>query len=48
MFFSISILLIRNLHDVVGENDAARRRAVHYRVIELAFKWFALCLNKSP
>ena len=27
MSFSISTLLIRNLHDVFGENDAARRRA---------------------
>ena len=27
MFYSISILLTRNLHDVFGENDAARRRA---------------------
>jgi len=27
MPFSISTLLIRNLHDVFGENDAARRRA---------------------
>jgi hypothetical protein len=27
MSFSISTLLIRNLHDVFGENDPARRRA---------------------
>jgi hypothetical protein len=27
MSYSISTLLIRNLHDVFGENDAARRRA---------------------
>ena len=27
MSFSISTLLTRNLHDVFGENDAARRRA---------------------
>jgi hypothetical protein len=27
MSFSISTLLIRNLHDVFGENDSARRRA---------------------
>ena len=27
MFHSISTLLTRNLHDVFGENDAARRRA---------------------
>ena len=27
MFYSISTLLIRNLHDVFGENDPARRRA---------------------
>jgi hypothetical protein len=25
--FSISTLLLRNLHDVFGENDPARRRA---------------------
>ena len=28
MSYSISTLLTRNLHDVFGENDAARRRAV--------------------
>ena len=28
MSHSISTLLIRNLHDVLGENDSARRRAV--------------------
>ena len=28
MPYSISTLLIRNLHDVFGENDPARRRAV--------------------
>src|ERR1700750_1488210 len=28
MSYSISTLLIRNLQDVFGENDAARRRAV--------------------
>jgi hypothetical protein len=27
MSYSISTLLVRNLHDVFGENDAARRRA---------------------
>ena len=27
MFYSISTLLTRNLHDVFGENDPARRRA---------------------
>jgi len=27
MSYSISTLLIRNLHDVFGENDPARRRA---------------------
>jgi SnoaL-like protein len=27
MSFSIATLLIRNLHDVFGENDSARRRA---------------------
>ena len=27
MSFSVSTLLTRNLHDVFGENDAARRRA---------------------
>jgi hypothetical protein len=27
MSYSISTLLTRNLHDVFGENDAARRRA---------------------
>jgi hypothetical protein len=27
MFYSISTLLSRNLHDVFGENDPARRRA---------------------
>ena len=27
MSFSISTLLTRNLHDVFGENDPARRRA---------------------
>ena len=27
MSFSISTLLMRNLHDVFGENDPARRRA---------------------
>src|SRR5882672_11704057 len=27
MSFSISTLLLRNLHDVFGENDPARRRA---------------------
>jgi hypothetical protein len=27
MFYSISTLLTRNLHDVFGENDTARRRA---------------------
>jgi hypothetical protein len=27
MSYSISTLLLRNLHDVFGENDAARRRA---------------------
>ena len=27
MSYSISNLLIRNLHDVFGENDPARRRA---------------------
>ena len=27
MSFSISTLLTRNLHEVFGENDAARRRA---------------------
>src|SRR5260370_30218489 len=27
MSFSIATLLIRNLHDVFGENDRARRRA---------------------
>ena len=27
MSYSISILLTRNLHDVFGENDPARRRA---------------------
>jgi hypothetical protein len=27
MFYSISTLLTRHLHDVFGENDAARRRA---------------------
>ena len=27
MSYSISVLLIRNLHDVFGENDPARRRA---------------------
>src|ERR1700724_1986215 len=27
MFYSISTLLTRNLHDVLGENDPARRRA---------------------
>jgi hypothetical protein len=27
MFFSASTLLTRNLHDVFGENDPARRRA---------------------
>ena len=26
MFYSISTLLTRNLHDVFGENDPARRR----------------------
>ena len=28
MSFSISTLLLRNLHGVFGENDPARRRAV--------------------
>jgi len=27
MYYSISTLLTRNLHDVFGENDPARRRA---------------------
>ena len=27
MSYSISTLATRNLHDVLGENDAARRRA---------------------
>jgi hypothetical protein len=27
MYYSISTLLTRNLHDVFGENDSARRRA---------------------
>ena len=33
MSYSISTLLTRNLHDVFGENDPARRRAV----IKIAF-----------
>ena len=28
MFYSVSTLLTRNLHEVFGENDQARRRAV--------------------
>jgi len=32
MSYSISTLLTRNLHDVFGENDPARRRAVIYEI----------------
>ena len=34
MSFGISTLLTRNLHDVFGENDPARRRAAINKVIE--------------
>ena len=32
MSYGISILLTRNLHDVFGENDPARRRAAIYEI----------------
>ena len=32
MSFSMSTLLIRNLHDIFGENDPARRRAAIYEI----------------
>ena len=33
MSYSISTLLVRNLHDVFGENDPARRRATIYETL---------------
>jgi len=34
MSFSISTLLIRNLHGVFGENDPARPRASHHHLAD--------------
>src|SRR5438445_616023 len=44
MSYSISTLLTRNLHDVFGENDPARRRAAIADIPDVAELCRALCL----